>query len=180
MEDGMKNLVSLWITLFFFAGAVNCLAMGGGEPQRPADERGMQERVDTEPARDPQQPPRTQEWYQEQEQPGWDPDQQQQEDGQTPKEFFGIGQEQEGEQEQPQQSFNGILDRAGEEWVLVIGNRAYLLEVEDEQQVQGLMGRQVEVWGNMEEDIIEVDTVMRAGVILEQPETERPPQNRSE
>jgi hypothetical protein len=174
----MKNLFAWWMALLFLAGTVNCFAMGGGEPQRPADERGMQERVDPEPARDPQQPPRTQDWYQEQERPGWDPDQQQQEDGQTPKEFFGIGQEQ--ERDQQQQSFNGILDRAGEEWVLVIGNRAYLLEIEDEQQVQGLMGRQVEVWGSIEEDIIEVDTVMRAGVILEQPETERPLRGGSE
>jgi hypothetical protein len=166
----MKVLISWCMALLFLAGAVNCFAMGGGEPQRPADERGMQDRVDTEPAWDPQQPPRTQE-----QRPGWEPDQQQQEERQTPKEFFGIGQEQEKEQqEQPQQSFNGFLDRAGEEWVLVVGDRVYELEIEDEQQVQGLMGRQVEVWGSIEEDTIQVDTVMQAGVILEQPETERP------
>jgi hypothetical protein len=154
----MKNLISLWIALLFLAGAVTCFAMGGGEPQRPADQdRATRDAGDAERPRDTQ-PPRTQEWYEEAQQPGWVPqDRQEREGDMTLREYLGMD-------EPERHAVVGILDRADDHWVLVVDDRAYRLELEDEEQAERLMGQQVEVWGSI---TMEVETMTRAGVLRE-------------
>jgi hypothetical protein len=83
----------------------------------------------------------------------------QQQDNQTDG-FLGIGG---GQQEQGQQTFTGTVDKAGEEHVLIVGDKAYQLDADDEEMVEGLMGQEVEVLGTLEDETIQVDSINRAG-----------------
>jgi hypothetical protein len=68
-----------------------------------------------------------------------------------------------GQQEQGQQTFTGTIDKAGDEYVLIVGDKAYQLDADDEEMVEGLMGQEVEVFGTLDEETIQVDTMNRAG-----------------
>jgi hypothetical protein len=88
----------------------------------------------------------------------------QQDTGQT-NGFLGIGED----QEQMQQTFTGIVDKAGDEHVLIVGDRAYQLDVDDEEMVEGMMGQEVEVRGTLEEETIKAESINPAGQQQEQP-----------
>jgi hypothetical protein len=161
-----------YVALFILAAfAASAFAMGGGrEGQRPADEqRGMQERVDAPMARDPQEPPRKGDWQEEQPAAGQEQPAGQGQQGLTgaANGFQGIG------PERPQHTYSGFLERSGDEYVLKVGDRAFRLEAEDDRQLEGLLGRMVEVWGVAEGDTIRVDSVLRSGGLYD-PDAQRP------
>jgi hypothetical protein len=79
--------------------------------------------------------------------------------------FLGIGED----QEQMQQTFTGIVDKAGDEHVLIVGDRAYQLDIDDEEMVEGMMGQEVEVRGTLEEETIQAESINPAGQMQEQP-----------
>jgi hypothetical protein len=72
--------------------------------------------------------------------------------------FLGIG----GDQEM-QQTFTGIVDKAGDEHVLIVGDKAYQLDVDDEEMVEGMIGQEVEVRGTLEEETIQAESINPAG-----------------
>jgi hypothetical protein len=68
-----------------------------------------------------------------------------------------------------EQTFTGTLDRIEDDYILIVEDRAYMLEVEDEQMVEGMIGQEVEVRGTLDEETIEAQTVNPAGELGEQP-----------
>jgi hypothetical protein len=68
-----------------------------------------------------------------------------------------------GEQQQMQQTFTGTVDRAGDNWVLIMDGTAYELDVEDEEQVRGMMGQEVEIRGTLDGQTIQADTIQPSG-----------------
>ena len=86
--------------------------------------------------------------------------------------FLGIGGEQE---QQAQQTFTGVVDQIDDDYVLVVGDRAYKLDIDEEQLVKGMiLGQEVQVQGTMDENTIQAESVSRAGEMQEQPGTEQP------
>jgi hypothetical protein len=73
--------------------------------------------------------------------------------------FLGIG----GDQQEMQQTFTGIVDKAGDEHVLIVGDKAYQLDVDDEEMVEGMIGQEVEVRGTLEEETIQAESINPAG-----------------
>jgi hypothetical protein len=85
--------------------------------------------------------------------------------------FLGIG----GDQEQQQQTFTGVVDQIEDDYVLIVGDRAYKLDIDDEQLVRSMiLGQEVQVRGTMDDDTIQAETVSRAGEMQEQPGMEQP------
>jgi hypothetical protein len=68
-----------------------------------------------------------------------------------------------GEQQQMQQTFTGTVDRAGDNWVLIMDGTAYELEVDDEEQVRGMMGQEVEIQGTLDGQTIQAETIQPSG-----------------
>jgi hypothetical protein len=68
--------------------------------------------------------------------------------------------------EQPaegQQTFTGTVDRAGDNWVLIMDGTAYELDTDEEDMLQGMIGQQVQVIGTLDGQTIEADSIQRAG-----------------
>jgi hypothetical protein len=68
-----------------------------------------------------------------------------------------------GEQQAGQQTFTGTVDRAGDNWVLIMDGTAYELNMDDEDMLEGMMGQQVQVMGTLDGQTIEADSIQRAG-----------------
>jgi hypothetical protein len=176
MKGRSQALVCGYVAAFILAAfAAGAFAMGGGrEGQRPADEqRGMQDRVDAPMARDPQEPPRKGDWQEEQPAAGQERQGDREQPGLTgaANGFQGVG------PERPQHTYSGFLERSGGEYVLKVGDRSFRLEAEDDRQLEGLLGRKVEVWGVAEGDMIHVDSVLRSGGLYDpdaHPDAQRP------
>jgi hypothetical protein len=79
--------------------------------------------------------------------------------------FLGIG----GDQQQMEQTYTGVVDQVEDDYFLIVGDRVYQLEVDDEEMVQGMVGQEVEVRGTLEEDTIQAESVDRAGMMQDQP-----------
>jgi hypothetical protein len=85
--------------------------------------------------------------------------------------FLGIG----GGQQQGQQTFTGVVDQVDDNYVLIVGDRAYKLDIDDDQLIKGMiLGQEIEVQGTMDDETIQAETVNRAGEMQEQPGTEQP------
>jgi hypothetical protein len=67
-----------------------------------------------------------------------------------------------------EQTFTGTLDRLEDDYVLIVEDRAYMLDV-DEQMVEGMVGQEVEVRGTLDEETIDVQDVHRADEAMEMP-----------
>jgi hypothetical protein len=83
----------------------------------------------------------------------------QQKDTEQTNGFLGIGTK---KQEQFQ-TFTGVVNRIDGGFVLAVDNRAFLLDIDDEQLVANIVrGLEVEVMGTMEENTIRADKITRA------------------
>jgi hypothetical protein len=73
--------------------------------------------------------------------------------------------EQEGYGQQPmgQQTFTGTVDRAGDNFVLIMDGTAYELDYQDEDMVRGMVGQQVEVMGTLDGQTIEAESINPSG-----------------
>jgi hypothetical protein len=73
--------------------------------------------------------------------------------------------EQEGYGQQPmgQQTFTGTVDRAGDNYVLIMDGTAYELDYQDEDMVRGMVGQQVEVIGTLDGQTIEAESINPSG-----------------
>jgi hypothetical protein len=86
--------------------------------------------------------------------------------------FWGMGRSQE---QQPQQTFTGVVDKVDGNYVLIVGDRAYRLDIDDEQLIRSMvLGQEVEVRGTMDEETIQAETMNRAGEMQEQPGMQQP------
>ena len=81
---------------------------------------------------------------------------------------YGQQQPMAGEQ-QAQQTFTGTVDRAGDNYILIMDGTAYELEVDDEEMVRGMVGQEVEVLGTLDGQTIQADTVSPSGQGMQQP-----------
>jgi hypothetical protein len=59
----------------------------------------------------------------------------------------------------PGKGFIGVVDKVDGEYVLDVGDRVFLLEHEDKEMLEGLVGQEVEVIGSLEEDTIQAEQV---------------------
>ena len=57
------------------------------------------------------------------------------------------------------QSFTGVLEKEGEDYLLMVGERSYRIEIDDEERVEQLLGQEVEVRGIVEEETIHAEAV---------------------
>jgi hypothetical protein len=65
--------------------------------------------------------------------------------------------------DQPQQTFSGSIDRVGDDYVLLVGEKAYELDVDNEQLIEGfVLGQEIEVQGTLEDNVIQVERTRRA------------------
>jgi hypothetical protein len=145
----MKKGIATLLALFLLAFAVNGFAMGGGEQQAPEQQPGVEERAGEQETWDQQQQDQT--WDQQQQQQDQTLDQQQQQDQTWD------------QQQQGQQTFTGTVDRAGDNYILIVNGTAYELEYQDEDMVENMVGQQVEVTGSLDGQTIEAESINPAG-----------------
>jgi hypothetical protein len=163
MGESMKKGIATLLALFLLAFAVNGFAMGGGEQQAPEQQPGVEERTGEQETWDQQQQPEGTWDQQQQQQPEgtWDQQQQQQQD-----QTWDQQQQQDqtwDQQQQGQQTFTGTVDRAGDNYILIVNGTAYELEYQDEDMVENMVGQQVEVTGSLDGQTIEAESINPAG-----------------
>jgi hypothetical protein len=93
---------------------------------------------------------------------------QQQRDADRTNGVFGNGQEQ--QQQEQLQTFSGVIDRVGDDYVLIVGDMAYELDIDEDRLIADVIrGQEVDVRGTMDEETIEVDAVHPAGEMEQRP-----------